>query len=157
VGKPINLPLPRPASDLSVAARGNDLAVASVIFSSQNPDINGAYIRAARNGTVSDLHRIPTPAGYFAVSEIIDLEASSAASTYLLLFRATSSERQAIFAQVLDAQGAPQGAPLLLAESGVAGAVAALPDGRWLAVTRVQTGPSPDTCTEDLIGTVLRE
>jgi hypothetical protein len=154
VGKPINLPFPAPASDLRIAARGSDLAVVAMIFSSQNPDINGAYTRTVTNGKVSDQRRIPTPAGFFGISEVIDLEASSTGSGYLLLFRASSSERQAVFAQALNAQGAPQGAPLNLAENGVRGAIASLPDGRWLVVTRAQTG-TPEACTERLIGTVL--
>jgi hypothetical protein len=158
VGNPINLPFPRQANDLVLAARGNgnDLAAAAVIFSSQNPDINGAYTRAAVSGKVSDQHRIPTPAGFFGIGDVIDLEASSTGTGYLLLFRASSSERQALFAQVLNAQGAPQGAPLNVAENGVNGAIASLPDGRWLVVTRAQSGTS-DACTEDLIGTVLGE
>lgn len=154
VGKPFNLPFPRPASDLVLAARGNELAVAAVIFSSQNPDINGAYTRAVANGKVSDQHRIPTPAGFFGIGDVIDLEASSTGSGYLLLFRGSSSERQVVFAQVLNAQGAPQGAPFKVAEDGINGAIASLPDGRWLVVTRAQTG-TPDACTEQLIGTVL--
>lgn len=155
VGKPISLPFPNSASDLVVAARGNnDLAVAAVVFSSQNPDINGAYTRAVANGKVSDQHRIPTPTGFFGIGDVIDLEASSTGSGYLLLFRGSSSERQALFAQVLNAQGAPQGAPLNVAENGVAGAIASLPDGRWLVVTRAQTG-SPEACVEQLVGTVL--
>jgi hypothetical protein len=154
VGKPINLPLPGRPSDLLLAARGNDLAVAAVIFSSQNPDINGAYTRTVANGKVSDQHRIPTPTGFFGIGEVIDLEASSTGTGYLLLFRGSSSERQAVFAQALNAQGAPQGEPLNLAENGVNGAIASLPDGRWLVVTRSQSG-TPDACTEDLIGTVL--
>jgi hypothetical protein len=156
LGKPINLPLPRPASDLMLAARGNALAIAAVIFSSQNPDINGAYTRAVTNGKISDLHRIATPAGFFGNGDVIDLEASSTGTGYLLLFRASSSERQAVFAQMLDAQGAPQGAPLNVAENGVNGAIASLPDGRWLVVTRAQYD-TPEACTEQLIGTVLRE
>jgi hypothetical protein len=156
VGKPINLSFPRPASDLVVAARGNDLAVAAMIFNNQNPDINGAYTRTVANGKVSGQHRIPTPAGFFGISDVMDLEASSTGSGYLLLFRGSSSERQAVFAQALDAQGAPQGAPLNLAENGVSGAIASLPDGRWLVMTRAQTG-TPDACAEQLIGTVLSE
>lgn len=157
VGKPINLSFPNPASDLVVAARGsNDLAVAALIFSSQNPDINGAYTRTVTNGKVSDQHRIPTPAGLFGISDVMDLEASSTGSGYLLVFRASSSERQAVFAQALNAQGAPQGAPLLLAENGVSGAIASLPDGRWLVVTRAQSG-TPEVCTENIVGTVLSE
>jgi hypothetical protein len=154
VGKPINLPFPRPASDLVLAASGNDLAVAAVIFSSQNPDINGAYTRAVTNGKITDQHRIPTPAGFFGIGDVIDLEASSTGSGYLLLFRGSSSERQAVFAQVLNAQGAPQGAPLNVAENGVNGAIASMPDGRWLVVTRAQYG-TPEACTEQLVGTVL--
>jgi hypothetical protein len=154
LGKPVNLPLPRPASDLVLAARGNALAVAAVIFSSQNPDINGAYTRTVANGKVSDLHRIPTPAGLFGIGDVVDLEASSTGTGYLLLFRASSSERRVLFAQVLDAQGVPQGEPLNLAENGVNGAIASLPDGRWLVVTRAQYG-TPEACTEQLVGTVL--
>lgn len=154
VGKAFNLPFPRQANDLAVAARGNDFAVAALVFSSQNPDINGAYTRTVTNGKVSDLHRIPTPTGLFGISDVIDLEASSTGGGYLLLFRGSSSERQAIFAQVLNAQGVPQGAPLNVAENGVNGAIASLPDGRWLVVTRAQSG-TPDACTEQLIGTVL--
>jgi hypothetical protein len=156
VGKPINLPFPAPASGLVVAARGNgnDLAVAAMIFSSQNPGITGAYTRTVTNGKVSDQHRIPIPAGLLGISELMDLEASSTGSGYLLLLRGANSERQAVFAQALNAQGVPQGAPLNLAENGVSGAIASLPDGRWLVVTRAQSG-TPEACTERLIGTVL--
>ena len=155
LGKPINLPFPARVAGQALALRGNNLAVAALV-QGPIPDVNGAYTRAVTNGKVSDLHRIPTPAGLFGVAEVMDLAASSAGSGYLVLFRAASSERQAIFAQVLDAQGAPQGAPLEIAEDGVAGAVATLPDGRWFVVTRTQDDPS-DACTEQIVGTVLGE
>ena len=156
VGKPINLLFPRPASDLVLAARGNDLAVAALVFTTQNTAVNGTYTRAVVNGKVTEQHLIPVPENLFAISDVIDLEASSTGSGYLLLFRGSSSERQALFAQALNAQGVPQGAPLNVAENGVNGAIASLPDGRWLVVTRAQAG-TPDACTEDLIGTVLGE
>ncbi|MES1241682.1 MAG: hypothetical protein ABUT39_08680 [Acidobacteriota bacterium] len=161
VGNPINLPFPAQignfggSRNLLLAVHGNDLVVGAMIYNSQTPEIIGGYTRALRNGKVAAVHRISAPAG-LNVGGLIDLEASSTGSSYLLLFRGVTSERQALFAQVLDAQGAPQGAPLLLAENGVNGAIASLPDGRWLAVARVQTG-TPDACTESLVGTVLGE
>lgn len=155
VGNPLNLPFGRQPNDLVLAARGNgnDLAVAALVYSTQNTAINGTYTRAVVNGKVTEQHLIPVPENLFAISDVIDLESSSTGG-YLLLFRGSSSERQAIFAQALNAQGVPQGAPLNVAENGVNGAIASLPDGRWLVVTRAQAG-TPDACTEDLIGTVL--
>ena len=164
LGKPINLPFPDRignyggSRNLLLAVDGNDLAVAAMI-AGPAPGVNGGYTRAVANGKVSDLHRLPTPSGFGAVGGIFDMEASSTGSGYLLLFRGSSSERQGLFAQVLNAQGAPQGTPLAITENeggGLNGAIASLPDGRWLVVTRTQSG-TPEACTENIVGTVLSE
>jgi hypothetical protein len=154
VGKAINLPMPSPVSDLVVAARGADFAVAATIFSS-NPGVTGGYTRAVVNGQVFGPTRVSAS---LALSGIIDL-AASPAGRYLLLFRGAGNnpERHTLFAQELDAQGVPQGAPLAIAEGhplGLAGAVASLPNGRWIVVTRAQSGTG-DACRERLVGTIL--
>ena len=153
VGKPIDLPLPDRAVNFKLAARGADLAVAAMVFHS-NPALTGIYTRAVVNGQVFGPTRISVPAPLLA-SDVID-QAASPAGGYLLLFQGSS---HVLFAQELDAQGVPQGAPLAVtgeSEFGVGGAIASLPDGRWLVVTRVQSGPPglPD-CRERLIGTIL--
>ena len=159
VGNPIDLPLPGRASGLVLAARGADLAVATVIFNSTSPGLSGIYTRAVANGQVFGPTRISIPAPLTA-SFVVDLEASPTGG-YLLLFQGSSGnpERHVLLAQELDAQGVPQGAPLAItgeSEFGVGGAIASLPNGRWLVVTRVQSGPPglPD-CRERLIGTIL--
>jgi hypothetical protein len=160
VGKPINLPFPNRIANIGggrnllLAVDGNDLAVASPITVDPTTGLVTVYTRAVSNGKVSALHTLPIPAGFAAAAVLLDLEASSTGSGYLLVFRASTSDRQTVFAQALDDQGAPQGTPLLLAENGVSAAIASLPDGRWLVVTRAQTG-TPDACTEQLVGTVL--
>jgi hypothetical protein len=162
VGKPVNLPFPGRVGDfygsggLTLAASGNDLAVAVMVYN-QSAGNTAGYTRAAVNGKVSGVNRIPTPAGFAGIAGVVDLETSSTGSGYLLLFQAAGSDRFMLFAQALNAQGVPQGAPVAVTEDGergLSGAVASLPDGRWLVVTRSQGGTS-EVCTEDLVGTVL--
>jgi hypothetical protein len=162
VGKPVNLPFPGRVGDfygsggLALAARGNNLAVAAMTYN-QPPTSTGGYTRAVVNGKVSELNRIPTPAGFAGIAGVVDMETSSTGSGYLLLFQAAGSDRFMLFAQALNAQGVPQGAPVAVTEDGergLSGAVASLPDGRWLVVTRSQSGTS-EACTEQLVGTVL--
>ena len=162
VGKPINLPFPGRVADyygsggLALAAKGNDLAVAAMALNPPSGPTAG-YTRAVVNGKILGVNRISTPAGFAGVSGVVDLEPSSTGSGYLLLFQAAGSDRFKLFAQALNAQGVPQGAPVAITEEGergLTGAIASLPDGRWLVVTRAQ-GVVSETCTEDLIGTVL--
>ncbi|MES1241683.1 MAG: hypothetical protein ABUT39_08685 [Acidobacteriota bacterium] len=164
VGKPINLPFPGRVADyygsggLALAAKGNDLAVAAMALSPPAGPTAG-YTRAVVNGKILGVNRIPTPAGFAGVSGVVDLEPSPTGSGYLLLFQAAGSDRFKLFAQALDAQGVPQGVPVALTEDGergLTGAIASLPDGRWLVVIRSQSGLS-DACTESLVGTVLGE
>lgn len=159
VGKPIDLPLPGrvgnfAGGDLVLAARGANFAVAAMV-SNPDPGLTGGYTRAVVNGQVFGPHRISGP---LAVAGVVDLAASPTGG-YLLLFQGASGDPQrlTLFAQELDAQGLPQGEPLALTgedELGVAGAVASLPNGRWIVVTRAQQGDS-SSCSERLVGTVL--
>jgi hypothetical protein len=162
VGKPVNLPFPGRVGDfygsggLTLAASGNDLAVAAMVYN-QSAGNTAGYTRAALNGKVSGVNRIPTPAGFAGIAGVVDMETSSTGSGYLLLFQAAGSDRFMLFAQALNAQGVPQGAPVAITkdgERGLSGAIASLPDGRWLVVTRAQAGTS-EACTEQLVGTIL--
>lgn len=81
---------------------------------------------------------------------------------YLLLYVGFDGEpaRQTLFVQELDARGSPVGERLAVTGGdylGVDGAVASLPDGRWLVVTRSQKEQpgDPPVCNERLVGTVL--
>ena len=85
--------------------------------------------------------------------------AASPTGGYLLLFHGATGNpvRPALYVLELNARGVPQGPPLAVTGDdflGVNGAVASLPDGRWIVVTRAQQGERPD-CTERLVGTVL--
>lgn len=152
VGGPINLPLPaRINGDIMLAARsGTDFAVAARVFDSTNPAVNGAYTRAVVNGQVFGPTLISGPS---PVSDLFDLAASPDGG-YLLLFTSGG----ALFAQELDAQGVQQGTPLAIPTEDefnpVNGAVASLPNGRWVVVTRTQRQGSED-CSERLRGFVL--
>lgn len=163
VGKPVNLPFPGRVGDfygsggLKLAASGNDLAVAVMAYNNQSATSTAGFTRAAVNGKVSGVNRIPTPAGFAGIAGVVDLEPSPAGDGYLLLFQAAGSDRFRLFAQALDTQGVPQGVPVALTkdgERGLTGAIASLPDGRWLVVTRAQGGTS-EACTEQLVGTIL--
>jgi hypothetical protein len=141
--------------NLALAARGGaDFAVAAMVSTSR-PATNGLYTRAVVNGRVSSPTLYPFPGAV-----LVDLEASPAGGYLLLFFSRLSSispDRPVLFAQELDAQGVPQGAPLAITgegEAGVNGAVTTLPDGRWIVVARVQSGDDT-TCSERLTGTVL--
>lgn len=163
VGKAINLPMPGRVGNfgggnLELAVRGaNDFAVAAMVAGSDPAD-NGAYTRAVVNGKVFGPTRIPAPAGFSGISGVVDLEASPDGG-YLLLFQvaAGNPQRLVLYAQELDAEGDPVGTAVQITgndEFGVNGAVAPLPGGRWIAVTRA-THTEAEVCTERLIGTVL--
>ncbi|HYN20758.1 MAG TPA: hypothetical protein VE078_07360 [Thermoanaerobaculia bacterium] len=151
VGKPINLPLPGRVANsgaraISVAARGTDFAVAAYV--------DGPTVRAYTVGVVNGQVFGPTPIG-----AVVDLEASPSGG-YLLLFRAASGDpsHPTLFAQELDARGVPQGTPLAISgeegSAGVEGAIASLPNGRWIVITRAQQG-DPGACSERVVGTIL--
>lgn len=158
VGKPINLPLPTLVSgNLALAARGgSDFAVASTV---RNPSTGalGTYTHGVVDGKVFGPTRLTVPAGFAVIGHVVDMAASS--NGYVLLFVAGNStpQRRTIFAQQLDAQGAPVGAPVAVTgetEFGQDGAVASLPDNRWIVVTRSEHGIDLD-CRERIVGTVL--
>jgi hypothetical protein len=144
VGKPINLPLPGQTNHLALAARGADIAV-----------VAAGSLWVVADGQVLAPTLISSPLG---VSGVFDL-AASPAGRYLLLFQGfgINPERRTLFAQEFDARGGRLGAPLAITgdnEFGVEGGVASLPNGRWIVVTRVQSGAG-DACRERLVGTVL--
>jgi hypothetical protein len=154
IGKPIDLPLPDRSGNFKLAARGADFAVAVGILNA-SAGLTGIYTRAVLNGQMFSSDRIPVPLTFTAV---IDL-AASPAGDYLLLYQSIDADlqRRVLFVQELDARGVPQGAPLAITgdnESGVDGAVASLPNGRWLVVTRTRSG-ADDACRERLIGTIF--
>jgi hypothetical protein len=161
VGKPINLPLPGQVGNyagrnLALAASGTDFAVAAMV-SGSSADISGAYTLAVVNGRVFGPTRISSPPGLLGLV-VADLAASPAGG-YLLLAQAASGDplRHRLFAYELDVRGVPKGEPLEIAAGnlfGVEGAVASLPDGRWIVVTRAQRGEELE-CTERLVGTIL--
>jgi len=103
--------------------------------------------------------RVATPPGYFGIAGVMDLEASPSGG-YLLLFQAANGDpqRRTLFAQELDARGVPQGTPVAVTgdgELGVAGAVASLPDGRWIVITREQSSDDATACSERVIRTIF--
>ena len=161
LGKPINFPLPGrvgnfAGGDLVLAARGRSFAVAAMV-SSPNASASGAYTMAVVNNQVSRPRRITGP---LAIAGVVDMAASLTGSGYLLLYQGASGDplRLTLYAQELDTRGVPQGDPVAITEAdelGVNGAVASLPDGRWLVVTRAQQGESVACTEERLMGTVL--
>lgn len=166
VGNPINLTLPALPGNfsipsLSLAARGaNDFAVAGSILDTRNPAINGTYTRAVADGQSFGPTRLAVPA---ALTSTIALDlAASPAGRYLLLFqgpKAGDTGRVLVFAQELDAHGAPLGSPVQVAEAngsnlGPAAAVASLPGGRWAVATQEQNGES-SSCDERVVVTLL--
>lgn len=167
LGKPINLPLPGLLGNfgnggLVLAARdGSNFVTGAMIFTSTGQ--SGSYTRGVVNGQVFGPTLLPIPAGGSTIPALIDLAASPAGG-YLLLFESTFGDpaHLILFAQELDAKGVPQGAAVEIAEqgsdvssSGIAAAAASLPNGRWIVVARVQSG-DPTTCSERLVGTVLK-
>jgi hypothetical protein len=156
VGKPIDLPLPGGLGGVNFAARGAaDFAVAATA-SASSPDPGSLYMWAVVNGQVFSLTRISSPLSGGSV--LADLAASPAGG-YLLLFQGNSGDpqRHTLFAQEFDAHGLPQGTPLAVTgedEIGVAGAVASLPGGRWVVVTKTQS-VTDAACHERLVVTVL--
>lgn len=162
IGKPILLPLPGgrvgsyAGGALALAARSaNDLAVAATVIDA-NPESTVGYTRAVVNGRVFGPTRIPVPSSADFISGVIDL-AASPDGRYVLLFQGAAGSLQLLFAQELDARGVPQGEAVQLtgdAEYGAQGAVASLPNGRWIVVTRAQHAEG-EVCTERLVGTVL--
>ena len=166
VGNPINLPLPGRVGNfgggnLVLAARsGNDFVVAAMV-SNPSAGIGSGYTRAVMNGEVFGPTRLVTPSGHAAIGGVVDLEASPSGG-YLLLFLGVNGDpqRRTLFAQELDARGVPQGAPVAVTGDGelaAAGAVASLPDGRWIVVTRARSSEDPTACSERLVGTILEE
>ena len=116
------------------------------------------------NGQVFGPTLIPPPPGVTDIPGPIDLAAS--ASGYLLLFQSSAGNpsRDTLFAQELDARGAPRGAAVAVAVSGPAGGfspsaiaadAASLPNGRWIVFTWEKTG-DPAACSERLVGTRSR-
>jgi hypothetical protein len=159
VGRPLNLQLPGTVgnfagTNLVVAAGGSDLAVAAMV-SSPRAGASGAYIEAVVGNKVMAPIRLKAPLN---IASVVDLEASPAGG-YLLLFQGVSSTplRSTLFAQQLNERGVPQGTPLAVTgpdELARDGAVASLPNGRWLVIARAQNG-DPDDCREQLKGIVL--
>ncbi len=156
VGEPIDLPLPGGLGGVSFAARGGaDFAVAATA-SASSPDPGSLYMWAVVNGQVFGPTRISSPLSGGSV--LADLAASPAGG-YLLLFQGNSGDpqRHTLFAQEFDAHGLPLGTPLAVTgedEIGVAGAVASLPGGRWVVVTKVTSGFA-EACRERLVVTIL--
>ncbi len=165
VGKAIQLPFPgglvasfTGGGALALAAHsGNDFAVAATVIGS-NPESTVGYTRAVVNGRVFGPTRIPVPSSAAGISGVVDL-AASPDGRYVLLFQGAVGNPQlpVLFVQELDARGVPQGEAVQLtddADYGANGAVASLPDGRWIAVTKALHAEA-EVCTERLIGTVL--
>ncbi|HEX5720991.1 MAG TPA: hypothetical protein VF179_32865, partial [Thermoanaerobaculia bacterium] len=161
LGKAINLPMPGrvgnvAGGDVVLAAQGRNFAAAAMI---SHPSIGpeegyAGFTTAVLNDKVFGPHRISS----FPVSGVVDMAASPAGG-YLLLFMGSTDDSpyQALFVQELDARGVPQGQPLALTGAdyiGFDGAVASLPDGRWIVVTRAQQVDS-GACSERLVGTVV--
>jgi hypothetical protein len=165
VGNPLNLPQPAGsgnfASRLVLAARGGgDFVVGGSIFNTEG-GLGGTYTRGVVNGQVFGPTLIPTPPGATVIPRLIDLAASPGG--YLLLFQSSAGNpsRETLFAQELDAKGAPRGAAVAIAEQtgglstfGIAADAASLPDGHWIVFMWQKTG-GPTACSERLVGTVL--
>jgi hypothetical protein len=149
LGKPITLQLPARAGNLLLAARGPaDFAVVSGINNGAS-SLTGTYVHGVVNGQTFG----PGYSGTFAW----DLAAGS--NGYLLVFWATrgNAPSPTFFAQQLDLQGRPVGAPVQVSPEtaeGRGGAVASLPDNRWIVVTRWQNGQE-EACRENIVGTIL--
>jgi hypothetical protein len=169
VGNPLNLPQPAglgnfASSSLVLAARGaGDFVVGGRVFNTEG-GFGGTYTRGVVNGQVFGPTLIPTPPGATVTPNLVDLAASPAGG-YLLLFQSSAGNpsRDTLFAQELDAKGAPRGAAVTIAASGPAGEfsssdiaadAASLPDGRWIVVMWQKTD-APTACSERLVGTVL--
>jgi hypothetical protein len=161
LGKPINLPLPGidigfGDGNLVLAARGRDFVVAAMSYEPLLKS-GGAFTRGVVNDKVFGPFRLLSP---LDIGGVVDIAASPNGG-YLLLFFGFIEDPPhiALFAQELDARGAPQGTPLAVTGDdyiGVDGAVTSLPDGRWIVVTRAQQGDGPSgSCHERLVGTVL--
>jgi hypothetical protein len=157
VGKPIDLPLPRNLLGLNLAARsGTELAVVAMVSELSVGPAGLSW--TVVNGQVFGPTHFSVPPGFSGVV-LVDLTASPAGG-YLLLFQGISNDRRTLFAQELDARGVPQGAPLAVIEDSEfdfkGAAVASLPGGRWLVVTRAQNGsPNIGDCRDRLVGTIL--
>ncbi|MEO6193634.1 MAG: hypothetical protein ABIS20_11530 [Thermoanaerobaculia bacterium] len=169
VGNPLNLPQPAglgnfAGGSLVLAARGDgDFVVGGMVFKAGG-GFNGSYTRGVVNGQVFGPTLIPTPPGATGSPSLVDLAASPAGGYLLLLqSRAGNPSRDTLFAQALDAKGAPRGAAVAVAASGQAGGsssfsiaadAASLPNGRWIVFTWQKTA-DPTACSERLVGTVL--
>lgn len=161
LGKPINLPMPGRVGDAVLAANGRNFAVAAMAYypGILGPEGNfGAFTAAVMNEKVFG----PRIVNNLPVTRLIDMAASPDGG-YLLLYASFDGEpsRPILFVQELDARGSPVGERLAVTGGdylGVDGAVASLPDGRWLVITRAQKEQpgDPPVCNERLVGTVLR-
>ena len=160
LGKPINFPLRGPAvnfggGNVAMATRGRDFLIAAMSYNQAtgagSANVMGVFrerkfgptrLPIALAGGIVDVAASPTPGGGYV----------------LLYFAATGDPLHAtLFAQKLSSTGVPQGAPVQLTGDdfiGVDGAVASLPGGRWVVVTRAQQGDF-GVCDERLIGTIL--
>jgi hypothetical protein len=150
VGKPINLPLPDGFSLETLAAQGADDFVMGLTRFGSDLTVAGAYSLGVVNGQVFGPTRV---AGSLGFGRLIELAVSPDGS-YLALFEADG----VLFAQQLDARGVPVDAPLEIPEADgfdiKAAAATALPNGRWIVVTRHQRDTE---CAERVEGIVLRE
>jgi hypothetical protein len=170
VGNPLNLPVPAglgnfAGGSLVLAARGGgDFVVGGRVFNTEG-GFSGTYTRGVVNGQVFGPTLIPTPPGATDIPSPVDLAASPAGG-YLLLFHSSAGNpsRDTLFAQELDAKGAPRGAAVVVAASGQAGGfsssgiaadAASLPNGRWIVFTWQKTADPAPSCSERLVGTVL--
>jgi hypothetical protein len=170
VGGPLNLPQPAGSGNfasgsLVLAARGSgDFVVGGRVFNAEG-GFSGTYTRGVVNGQVFGPTLIPNPPGATGLPGLIDLAASPAGG-YLLLFESSAGNpsRDTLFAQELDAKGAPRGAAVALGASGQAGEfsssgiaadAASLPNGRWIVFTWQKTADPAPSCRERLVGTVL--
>ncbi|HEY4594270.1 MAG TPA: hypothetical protein VIJ61_17755 [Thermoanaerobaculia bacterium] len=170
IGKPINLPLPDRVGNFSegglvLAARSGSDFVAGATLLNPSTGLSGSYTRGVVNGQVFGPTLIPTPPGAISLPRLIDLAASPAGG-YLLLFviDAGNPAHLTLFAQELDAKGVPQGSAVAVAaelnelgaSSDIFAAAASLPNGRWIVVARVQNRKDSNTCSEQMVGTVLK-
>ena len=160
VGKPINFPLPGPAvnfggGNVAMAARGRDFLIAAMAYN-QTTGAGSARVM----GVFREKKFGPTRLPIALAGGIVDVAASpTPGGGYVLLYFAATGDplHATLFAQELSSTGAPQGAPVQLTGDdfiGVDAAVASLPGGRWIVVTRAQQGDLV-ACDERLIGTIF--
>ncbi len=160
LGKPINFPLPGPpinfaGGNVAMAARGRDFLIAAM-----SVDQSTAAGRVQVMGMFREKKFGPTRLPIPRAGGIVDVAASlTPGGGYVILYFAATGDplHPTLFAQEVSSQGVPQGAPVQLTGDdfiGVDGAVASLPGGRWIVVTRAQQGDLV-ACDERLIGRIL--